>query len=197
MIVLAQWSTNVSANIVPAATIFSNVGGPKLPFWAGVFIAGIIGTVIQPWSVFNLLIPVLLIAAAILSVIVGIILADYYLLRKRRMNVLDLYKADGQFRYDGGVNWAGVISWVIGSVAAYAFSTYSFFVGLGVGAFVYYILAKYWYFKKHPQAEIETPDDDTYLGITVGRDWEIGESFIEEKLGRKTGTEGRAAKIDA
>ncbi|QAS51574.1 NCS1 family transporter [Halobacillus litoralis] len=197
MIVLAQWSTNVSANIVPAATIFSNVGGPKLPFWAGVFIAGLVGTVIQPWSIFNLLIPVLLIAAAILSVIVGIIFADYYLLRKRRMNVYDLYKSGGQFRYDGGINWAGIISWVIGSVFAYTFSTYSFFVGFGIGALSYYLLAKYWYFKKHPQAEIETPDDDQYLGITVGRDWHIGEGFTEEKLGKKTGTETAATKADA
>ncbi|GEN52850.1 NCS1 family transporter [Halobacillus faecis] len=197
MIVLAQWSTNVSANIVPAATIFSNVGGPKLPFWAGVFIAGLVGTVIQPWSIFNLLIPVLLIAAAILSVIVGIIFADYYLLRKRRMNVHDLYKQGGQFRYDGGVNWAGIISWVIGSAFAYTFSTYSFFVGFGVGALCYYLLAKHWYFKKHPQAEIDNPSDDEYLGITVGRDWVIGEKFVEEKLGRKTGTEGSTQKMDA
>ncbi len=189
MIVLAQWSTNVSANIVPAATIFSNVGGPKVPFWAGVFIAGIVGTVIQPWSVFNLLIPVLLIIGAIISVIVGIIFSDYYLIRKRRINVHDLYKRDGQFAYDGGINWAGVIAWVIGSLLAYKFSTYSFFIGFGVGALAYYVLAKYWYFKKHVQSEIEDPDDQKYLGITVGHDWEIGEGFQEEKLGKKTGTE--------
>ncbi|MCP3026574.1 NCS1 family transporter [Halobacillus sp. A5] len=197
MIVLAQWSTNVSANIVPAATIFSNVGGPKLPFWAGVFIAGLVGTVIQPWSVFNFLIPVLLIAAAILSVIVGIIFADYYLLRKRRMNVYDLYKKEGQFSYRGGVNWAGILSWVIGSVAAYTFSNYSFFVGFAVGALSYFVLAKYWYFKKYVQAEIENPSDEEYLGITVGRDWDIGEGFVEERLGQKTVTESGPAKIDA
>ena len=73
MIVLAQWSTNVSANLVPAATIFSNVGGPKVPFWAGVFIAGIVGSVVQPWSLFNILIPILLIVGGILSAIVGIL----------------------------------------------------------------------------------------------------------------------------
>lgn len=30
MIALAQWSTNTSSNVIPAATIFSNVGGPKV-----------------------------------------------------------------------------------------------------------------------------------------------------------------------
>lgn len=197
MIVLAQWSTNVSANIVPAATIFSNVGGPKLPFWAGVFMAGLIGTIIQPWSIFNLLMSVLLIAAAVLSVIVGIIFADYYLLRKRRMNVYDLYEHKGQYRYDGGVNWAGIISWVIGSVLAYSFSTYSFFVGFAAGAAIYYVLAKYWYFNKHRQAEIDNPSDEDYLGITVGRDWEIGERFVEERLGKKTGTDEFKPKAEA
>lgn len=197
MIVLAQWSTNVAANIVPAATIFSNIGGPKVPFWAGVFVAGIIGTVIQPWSVFNLLIPVLLIIASIISAIVGIIFADYYLLRKRRINVHDLYRRDGQYKYDSGINWAGIIAWIIGGLAAYMFNTYSFFIGFGVGALAYYVLAKSWYFKKHIQAEIEDPDDEKYLGITVGQDWIVGEGFVEEGLRKKTGTDSAPTQINA
>lgn len=113
------------------------------------------------------------------------------------MNVKDLYRSGGQYTYDGGVNWAGMISWVIGSVFAYLFSTWSFFVGFGTGALCYYLLAKHWYFKKHPQAEIETPSDEDYLGITVGRDWIIGEGFVEEKLGKRTGTEDVTQKADA
>lgn len=174
MIVLAQWSTNVSANLVPAATIFSNVGGPRVPFWAGVFIAGIVGSVVQPWSLFNILIPILLIVGGILSAIVGILFADYYLLRKRRVNVPDLYEKDGQYRYMNGVNAAGFIAWFIGGLAAYFLSNYSFLVGFLVGAGTYYVLAKYWWFKKYQQAEMLDPSDEKYLGITVGRDWIIG-----------------------
>ncbi|QHA92027.1 NCS1 family transporter [Bacillus sp. N1-1] len=174
MIVLAQWSTNVSANLVPAATIFSNVGGPRVPFWAGVFIAGIVGSVVQPWSLFNILIPILLIVGGILSAIVGILFADYYLLRKRRVNVPDLYEKDGQYRYMNGVNAAGFIAWFIGGLAAYFLSNYSFLVGFLVGAGTYYVLAKYWWFKKYKQAEMLDPSDEKYLGITVGRDWIIG-----------------------
>ena len=174
MIVLAQWSTNVSANLVPAATIFSNVGGPRVPFWAGVFIAGIVGSVVQPWSLFNILIPILLIVGGILSAIVGILFADYYLLRKRRVNVPDLYEKDGQYRYLNGVNAAGFIAWFIGGLAAYFLSNYSFLVGFLVGAGTYYVLAKYWWFKKYKQAEMLDPSDEKYLGITVGRDWIIG-----------------------
>src|SRR5690606_1923850 len=76
MIVLAQWSTNTAANVVPAATIFSNVGGPKFPFWAGVITAGIIGVVVQPWELFGVIIPALLIIGGILSAIVGILFTD-------------------------------------------------------------------------------------------------------------------------
>jgi len=174
MIVLAQWSTNVSANLVPAATIFSNVGGPRVPFWAGVFIAGVVGSVVQPWSLFNILIPILLIVGGILSAIVGILFADYYLLRKRRVNVPDLYEKEGQYRYMNGVNAAGFIAWFIGGLAAYFLSNYSFLVGFLVGAGTYYVLAKYWWFKKYKQAEMLDPSDEKYLGITVGRDWIIG-----------------------
>ncbi|MDR4886855.1 NCS1 family transporter [Fredinandcohnia sp. QZ13] len=176
MIVLAQWSTNTAANVIPAATIFSNVGGPKYPFWAGVITAGIIGVIIQPWKLFGVIIPALLIIGGILSAIVGILFTDYYILRKRRVNVPELYESEGQFRYSNGVNWAGMIAWIIGGTASYFFSAYSFFVGFGVGAVIYYVLAKYWYFKKFTQAEIVDPDDEKYLGITVGRDWDISEN---------------------
>jgi len=179
MIVLAQWSTNTSANLIPAATIFSNVGGPRFPFWAGVFMAGIIGSIVQPWSLFNIIIPALLICGGVLSAIVGILFADYYLIRKRRVNVHDLYNQAGQFRYLHGYNLAGFISWIIGGTAAYFLANYSFVIGFVVGAVCYYFLAKYWWFRKYKQAEIEDPDDEKYLGITVGRDWKI-EEFEDE-----------------
>ncbi|SHS16171.1 cytosine/uracil/thiamine/allantoin permease [Mycobacteroides abscessus subsp. abscessus] len=173
MIVLAQWSTNTSANVIPAATIFSNVGGPKVPFWVGVIIAGVIGIVVQPWSLFGVIVPALLVIGGILSAIVGILFTDYYVIRKRRVNVTDLYEADGQFKYMNGVNLAGMISWIIGGAAAYYLSTYSFIVGFLVGAIIYYFLAKYWWFQKYEQAELIDPSDEKYLGISVGRDWDI------------------------
>ncbi|MFP3918176.1 NCS1 family transporter [Lysinibacillus telephonicus] len=173
MIVLAQWSTNTSANVIPAATIFSNVGGPKVPFWVGVVIAGIIGILAQPWSLFDILNLALLVIGGILTSIVGVLFADYYLLRKRRVNVKDLYEMDGQYRYAKGINWAGMIAWIVGGIAANLLQSYSSVVGFVVGTILYYVLAKYWWFVKYPQAEILDPDDSKYLGITVGRDWDI------------------------
>jgi nucleobase:cation symporter-1, NCS1 family len=180
MIVLAQWSTNTAANVVPAATIFSNVGGPRFPFWAGVITAGIIGTLVQPWNLFDVIIPILLFVGGILSAIVGILFADYYLLRKRRVNVPELYEDYGQFRYMGGVNLAGFIAWIVGAVASYFVPSYSFLVGFVIGAGCYYVLAKYWWFKTYKQAEIEDPSDEKYLGISVGRDWILEEEESQE-----------------
>lgn len=185
MIVLAQWSTNTSANVVPAATIFSNVGGPKIPFWVGVLIAGIIGTLAQPWSLFDVLNQALLIIGGILSSIVGILFTDYYILRKRRVNVQELYVADGQFRYLNGFNMAGMIAWIAGGIVANLLPAYSSIVGFVVGAILYYILAKYWWFVKYKQAEILDPSDEKYLGITVGRDWKIS---TEEEIKVETDT---------
>jgi nucleobase:cation symporter-1, NCS1 family len=180
MIVLAQWSTNTAANVVPAATIFSNVGGPRFPFWAGVITAGIIGTIVQPWNLFDVIIPILLFVGGILSAIVGILFADYYLLRKRRVNVPELYEDYGQFRYMGGVNLAGFIAWIVGALASYFVPSYSFLVGFVIGAGCYYVLAKYWWFKTYKQAEIEDPSDEKYLGISVGRDWILEEEDLQE-----------------
>lgn len=181
MIVLTQWSTNTAANVIPAAAVFSNVLGPKFPNIVAVFIVGIIGTIIQPWNVYEVLTQVLLIIGAILSSVSGILFVDYYLLRKRRVNVKDLYKNDGQYKFNGGVNITGFIAWVIGGAVATIVLEYSFIVGFVVAGAIYYVLAKYWYFIKFPQAEIEDPSDDKYLGITVGRDWCIDEDQEEEE----------------
>lgn len=185
MIVLAQWSTNTAANVVPAATIFSNVGGPKFPFWAGVITAGIVGSIVQPWNLFGVIIPILLFVGGILSAIVGILFADYYLIRKRRVNVPDLYEDHGQYRYMGGVNLAGFIAWIIGAVASYFVPNYGFLVGFFIGAAIYYVLAKYWWFQIYHQAEIKDPSDEKYLGISVGRDWYIEDEVELHDASRK------------
>ncbi|MEH7110227.1 cytosine permease, partial [Bacillus sp. JJ1764] len=144
-----------------------------------VITAGIVGTVVQPWTLFGVIIPILLFVGGILSAIVGILFADYYLIRKRRVNVPELYEDHGQYRYMGGVNLAGFIAWIIGAVASYFVPNYGFLVGFIVGAVIYFILAKYWWFTKYKQAEIEDPCDEKYLGISVGRDWEIDETVYE------------------
>ncbi|WP_245808905.1 NCS1 family transporter [Shouchella patagoniensis] len=173
MIALGQWSTNTSSNLIPAATIFSNLGGPRIPFWAGVIFAGSIGVLVQPWNLFEIIVPALLIVGGILASIVGILVVDYYLIRKRRVNVPALYEEDGQYHYWHGFNLAGLLSWIAGGTVSLLFPNYSFLIGFFTGGTIYYVSAKYWWFKMYKQDELENPSDDAYLGMTVGRNWKI------------------------
>ncbi|MDQ0207278.1 NCS1 family transporter [Alkalicoccobacillus murimartini] len=179
MIALAQWSTNTSSNLIPAATIFSNVGGPRVPHWVGVIVAGLIGVLVQPWNLFGIIVPALLVVGGILASIVGILVADYYFIRKRRVNVTELYEEKGQYHYWKGLNVAGLLSWVIGGGVSLLLPSYSYLVGLVAGGLLYYVSAKYWWFKLYKQAELENPRDELFLGLTVGRDWTISETEEE------------------
>lgn len=44
----------------------------------------------------------------------GIMVADFYLVRDRRIKLSDLYKTDGSYHYWHGVNWRAIPAWVIG-----------------------------------------------------------------------------------
>lgn len=153
---------------------FTNAGARwKLPYKVSVLIAGLIGVCVQPWNILNQLYTYLGYFGSFLSSLAGIMLCDYYVIRHRRLNVQDLYKKDGQYRYHGGVNFCGMIAWVLGTVAANVGSNYGYLFGLPTGFIVYFVLMKVWYLKKFPQAEVTSGYSDKYLGISVGNDWVI------------------------
>lgn len=182
MVILAQWSTNTAANLVPPAMCFTNAGARwNMSYKIGVLIAGLIGVLVQPWNILNELYTYLGYFGSFLSSLAGIMICDYYVIRKRRLNVLDLYKADGQYRYHGGVNLAGMIAWILGTVAANIGSDYGYLFGLPTAFIAYFVLMKFWYIKKFPQKEVESGYSDEYLGISVGNDWVI--SGYEEAAG--------------
>ena len=174
MVILAQWSTNTAANLVPPAMCFTNAGARwNLPYKVAVLIAGLIGVCVMPWKILDQLYTYLGYFGSFLSTLAGIMICDYYVIRHRRLNVQDLYKKDGQYRYHGGINWCGIIAWILGTVAANLFSDYGYLFGFPTGFVVYLILTKAWYLKKFPQAEIESKFSDDYLGISVGNQWII------------------------
>ena len=182
MVILAQWSTNTAANLVPPAMCFANAGARwNLPYKTAVLIAGLIGVCVQPWNILNQLYTYLGYFGSFLSALAGIMICDYYVIRRRRINVQDLYKKDGQYRYHGGINLVGMISWILGTVAANIGSDYGYLFGVPTGFIVYFVLMKAWYLKKFPQAEVESGYSDQYLGISVGNDWVI--EGYEDKAG--------------
>lgn len=174
MVILAQWSTNTAANLIPPAMCFTNAGARwNLPYKVAVLIAGLIGVCVMPWEILDQLYTWLGYFGSFLSALAGIMICDYYVIRHRRLNVLDLFKEDGQYRYHKGFNFAGLIAWVAGTVLANVFSDYGYLFGLPTGFIVYFILMKFWYLKKFPQAEITSGYSDEYLAMSVGHDWVV------------------------
>lgn len=171
MVILAQWSTNNSANLIPAALTFVNAAAPRVSYAMGIVIAGIIGTIAMPWLILDNLFTFLGYYGALLSAVGGIIVADYYVIRRRRLNVPDLYREDGQFRFSNGVNPAAMIAWLVGGGLALYFLTYAYPVGFGAAFVVYLLLMKIWILPTCPQAEIDSGYSDDYLATSVGLNW--------------------------
>ena len=153
-VLLATWATNDTGNLYPGAYAFVALLPNKLNFAAGVIIAGVLGLVIRPWSVGGNILTVITAIGCLLAPVSGIIIVDYFILRKRQLNVTELYKKGGQYAYWHNINPAGVIASIIGLLISIPFWDYVFFVGLVAGGVLYYVLMRFWVLKKYPQPEI-------------------------------------------
>ncbi|SFA60631.1 nucleobase:cation symporter-1, NCS1 family [Paracoccus halophilus] len=171
LVVLAQWSTNTAANLIPAALTFVNAAPKLINYRIAVALAGVVGTVCFPWAILDNLFVFLGYYGAFLSAIAGIMIADYYLIRRRRLNVPDLYLMDGQFRYAGGFNWAGLIAWLVAGGLAAWYSQYAVLIGFPVGLLLYVLLMRAVVLPRHAQAEIESGFSDRFLATSCGKSW--------------------------
>lgn len=172
LVILAQWSTNNAANLIPAALTFVNAGAPRLSYKWGVALAGVVGTAAFPWLILNNLFTFLGYYGALLSAVGGIMICDYYVIRRRRINVPELYRSHGQFHFMGGFNPAGLIAWVVAGALAVWQLQYAYLVGLPVGFAVYWVLMKVWIMPAYPQAEVEDAHSDRFLGTSASVEWE-------------------------
>jgi NCS1 family nucleobase:cation symporter-1 len=179
LVVLAQWSTNNSANLIPAALTFVNVAPRVIDYRLGVTIAGVVGTLCFPWAILDNLFAFLGYYGAFLSAIGGIMVADYYLIRRRRLNVPDLYRVDGQFRYASGFNLAGLIAWLVAGGIAVSQPQYAVLIGFPIGLLLYVVLMRAIVLPKHPQAEIESGFSDQFLATSRGESWAILGGSVE------------------
>ena len=83
----------------------------------------------------------------------------------------ELFNPQGQYRYTGGVNVAGMLAWVIAGGLAAMWSQYAFVIGFPAGFVAYLILMKVLVLPRHPQAELGQRDGDAFLAASVGKDW--------------------------
>jgi NCS1 family nucleobase:cation symporter-1 len=111
---VATLSTNVAANIVSPANDLANLAPRKINFRRGAMIAAVIGFVMLPWKIMasagSYLFVWLLGYGAMLGAVGGIMIADYYILRKRVLVVEDLYRRGGEYEYKGGWNPVALVA---------------------------------------------------------------------------------------
>lgn len=154
-VILATWATNDTGNLYPAAYAVASLAPTKVKFWQGVIVAGIIGIAMRPWAAAGNVTTITVFIGCMLAPVIGIMIVDYYILRKRKIKVEDLYKMDGQYQYWHNINPAAIIAMAVGVIASLPLWNYVFFVGILVGGFVYYILMKYWICKIYNQEDIQ------------------------------------------
>ena len=165
-ICIATLATNIAANIVSPANDFSNLAPRRISFRTGGLITGLAGIAIMPWKLIadpsGYIFTWLVGYSALLGPIGGILIADYFVCRRCRLNVAALYQADGEYRFTGGVSIVAFIAFVAGVlpslpgflVQVNALSAarvphfllgiydYAWFAGFGIAFVLYLILRK-------------------------------------------------------
>ena len=149
---VATLGINVVANFVSPAFDFSNVFPKHIDFKRGGYIAAVIALVLYPFAPWegNAASFVNAIGAT-MGPLLGVILVDYYLIRKSNVNVAALYLEHGEFRFQGGWNVSAFIAAGLGtlfssilpnmtSVLPSWWGVYGWFFGVAIGGGAYYLL---------------------------------------------------------
>lgn len=116
-LMVATLTTNIAANIVSPANDFSNLWPSRITFKIGGLIAGLIGILIMPWHLVanaSVYINWLLGYSALLGPIGGVMIADYFLIRRQRLDPAALYSLDGPYRFQNGFSVLALIALFLG-----------------------------------------------------------------------------------
>ncbi|WDZ95607.1 NCS1 family nucleobase:cation symporter-1 [Herbaspirillum sp. WKF16] len=153
---VATVGINIVANFVSAAFDFSNIAPSRISWRVGGLIATTASIFITPWNLFNspeVIHYTLDVLGGCMGPLYGILVADYYLVKKRQVVLGDLYsmRRDGAYWYQGGVNRAAVAAMGIGAVISVACvmlpqlraaANFSWFIGAALGLLSYLALAR-------------------------------------------------------
>lgn len=159
-IVIATLGVNIAANVVSPANDFANIKPGAISFKTGGLITGIVGMLMLPWKLIadpnGYIFKWLLGYSGGLGSIAGVLVADYWLVRRTRLKLADLYRREGAYAYGGrdprrgaGVNAKALVATAIGCALAWIglvvkplaiLYDYAWFVGAGGAAVAYYAL---------------------------------------------------------
>ncbi|MEU4032144.1 NCS1 family nucleobase:cation symporter-1 [Streptomyces anulatus] len=121
-VLIATISVNIAANVVSPAYDLANLAPKFISFRTGALITGVLGVVIMPWKLTET--PELYIftwlglVGGLLGTVAGILIADYWIVRRTVLDLADLYRPGGRYWYRGGWNWRAVAAFAVGGVLA-------------------------------------------------------------------------------
>jgi NCS1 family nucleobase:cation symporter-1 len=121
-VIIATLTTNIAANVVAPGNGFSNIAPKKISYFWGVTIACIVAIgyqiLLSQDSLSNGMFLFLNIYGGILAPLAAIFMIDYWVLKKQRVDVIDLYHdgKDGRYFYQGGFNATAIIAWLAGAI---------------------------------------------------------------------------------
>ncbi len=156
-IIIASVSTNLIANFIPSQYILINLAPSSLSFKSSSFIIGILGVLVSVfWLTYLSQIGILSFVdtfGAFFGPLFGIMISDFYLIKKRILLNKDIYslESNGEYYYSGGWHLKGVYSLILGFVFSSStiwnsnlmfLQSFSWIIGAFVAGFVYYLLAK-------------------------------------------------------
>ncbi|MDQ6904525.1 MAG: NCS1 family nucleobase:cation symporter-1 [Bacteroidota bacterium] len=165
-VAISTLATNIAANIVSPANDFANLAPSKINFRKGGYITGIIGILIFPWKLIadpsGYIFTWLVGYSSLLGPVGGIMIVDYYFIRKQQLITKELYQLKGQYTFSKGFNIAAITALVAGILPNIpGFLTtikllpqdamplwishlynYAWFVGFFVSGIIYYLMMK-------------------------------------------------------
>jgi nucleobase:cation symporter-1, NCS1 family len=117
-VAISTLATNIAANIVSPANDFANLAPSKINFRKGGLITGVIGILIFPWKLIadptGYIFTWLVGYSSLLGPVGGIMIADYYFIRKKELHTAALYQANGIYSYNKGFNTSAIVALLLG-----------------------------------------------------------------------------------
>jgi NCS1 family nucleobase:cation symporter-1 len=154
-ILIATMNINIGANVVSPSNDFSNLYPRLISFRTGGIITGLLGLAMCPWHflatpdayIFGWLVGY----SGLLGPVAGIMVTDYFLIRKTELDVNSLYRKDGVYYYANGINLHAIAALALGVVIALVglfvsplrfLYDYAWFVGFFTAGAVYWLLMR-------------------------------------------------------
>ncbi|MEO8193548.1 MAG: NCS1 family nucleobase:cation symporter-1 [Gemmatimonadales bacterium] len=117
VILAAQLTTNMAANVVSPANDFSNLSPRRITYVTGGLITAVIGILMMPWKLYSdaaaYIFTWLIGYSSLMGALGGILIADYWIVKRQQLDLKDLFSLEGRYTYSNGVNWRAIAALVL------------------------------------------------------------------------------------